>query len=189
MLASPPLRQEDDVLAAVARAAERDDKTVDRGGKLLPPSIDGVVVKRLSTHVDDRGGLTPLLDTRDPFWAEPVVYAYEVVIKPGRIKGWGMHERQSDRYFVCSGDVRVVLFDGRESSPTAGALVQLHFGERSPGLVCIPPGVWHADHNWGDSVARILNFPTRAYDPEDPDKWRIDPHAGVIPFDWALRDG
>lgn len=188
MIASRTLTRED-VLAAVARAAERDDQTVDSGGKLLPPSIDGVVLKRLTTHFDHRGALTPLLDVRDPFFEEPVVYAYEVTINPGRIKGWGMHRIQSDRYFVAGGSMRVVLFDGRERSPTAGALVQLQLGERNPGLVYIPPGVWHADQNWGETVARIVNFPTRAYDPDNPDKFRIDPHSGVIPFDWTLRDG
>lgn len=179
----------EDVLATVARVALRDARTVDSGGKLLPPSIDGVRVKRLATHVDHRGGLTALLDVRDPFWEEPVVYAYEFTINPGRIKGWGMHEKQTDRYFVNKGDVRVVLFDGREDSPTAGSLVELHFGELSPGLVRIPPGVWHADHNWGATKARLINFPTHAYDPDNPDKFRIDPRAGIIPFDWELRDG
>jgi hypothetical protein len=43
--------------------------------------------------------------------------------------------------------------------------------------------------NWGETDARVLNFPTRPYDPAKPDKLRIDPHSGVIPFDWELRDG
>jgi dTDP-4-dehydrorhamnose 3,5-epimerase len=178
----------EDLLAAVARAAQRDGQTVDGEGRLLPPAIDGVIVKRLTSHVDDRGSLSAVLDSRDPFWAEPVVYAYDVTINPGRIKGWGMHECQADRYYVAAGNMRVVLFDGRDGSPTAGAVVVVHFSERTPGLVSIPPGVWHADHNWGTTQARFINFPTRAYDPEDPDKHRIDPHAGVIPFDWDLRD-
>jgi dTDP-4-dehydrorhamnose 3,5-epimerase len=179
----------DDLLGTVARAAIQEPRSVDRHGAPLPPAIDGVAVKRLRPHVDHRGSLTPVLDVRDPFWAEPVVYSYEITINPGRIKGWGMHERQTDRYVATTGSLRVVLFDGREGSPTAGTIVQLQFGDRNPGLVLIPPGVWHADQNWGDTVARIVNFPTRAYDPETPDKQRIDPHGGVIPFDWTLRDG
>ena len=47
----------------------------------------------------------------------------------------------------------------------------------------------HADQNIGDREARLLNFPTRPYDRADPDKYRIDPHSGAIPFDWELRDG
>lgn len=177
------------MLAAVAQAAERDARTVDTAGRLLPPSIEGVRVKRLTTHVDHRGSLTALLDARDPFWEEPIVYAYEFTINPGRIKGWGVHQKQTDRYFASDGNIRVVLFDGRQHSPTAGSLVALHFSDRSPGLVSIPPGVWHADQNWGTTKARVLNFPTRPYNPDDPDKSRIEPHSGIIPFDWELRDG
>ncbi len=180
---------QDDILEAVTRAAKREPRTIDRDGKPLAPAIDGVVVKRLTSHHDHRGSLTPLLDTRDPFWVEPVIYAYDITIRPGRIKGWGMHEMQTDRYFAGSGSVRVVLFDGRRDSPTAGVVITLQFGEHNPGLLAIPPGVWHADQNWGDSLARIVNFPTHAYNPEDPDKHRLDPHSGVIPFDWTLRDG
>ena len=44
-----------------------------------------------------------------------------------------MHDLQTDRYFVVSGDVRVVLFDGRENSPTAGSIVQVNFTDRTPG--------------------------------------------------------
>jgi hypothetical protein len=34
----------------------------------------------------------------------------------------------------------------------------------------------------------IVNFPTHAYDPERPDKYRIDVASGEIPFDWPLVD-
>jgi dTDP-4-dehydrorhamnose 3,5-epimerase len=174
---------------AAGRAATGDVATVDSSSRDLAPRIAGVEVKRLTIHADPRGTLTPALDVRDPFWDEPVVYAYRISILPGRIKGWGMHRLQTDRYLMAAGSVRVVLFDGREDSPTVGTLVELNFTDRTPGLVKIPPGVWHADQNWGDAEALIVNFPTRAYDPDEPDKYRIDPWSGVIPFDWSLRDG
>ena len=100
-----------------------------------------------------------------------------------------MHDLQTDRYFVPRGQIRVALFDGREDSPTRGAVHEVYFTPATPGLVRIPPGVWHADQNWGESDAIVTNFPTVPYDPDLPDKYRIDPHAGVIPFDWTLRDG
>lgn len=178
-----------DAVRAAAEAAVRDRPTVDSASRELPYSIDGVEVARLTTHADARGALTPVIDIRDPFWDEPIVYAYRISILPVRIKGWGMHELQTDRYFVVSGDVRVVLFDGREDSPSAGTIVEINFTDRTPGLVKIPPGVWHATQNWGSMEAQIVNFPTRAYDPEHPDKYRIDPHSGTIPFDWSPPDG
>ena len=192
MIASEEVEADRDAVelaAAINRAAVSDRPSVDREGKALAPSIDGVAVVRLTAHHDDRGALTPVLDARHPFWVEPIVYAYSITIRPGRIKGWGMHRVQTDRYFVARGCVRVVLFDGREASPSCGKTVELYFTDASQGLLRIPPGVWHADQNWGDTEAQILNFPTHPYDPAAPDKYRIDPHSGVIPFDWRLRDG
>ena len=99
-----------------------------------------------------------------------------------------MHKLQADRYYVATGDIRIGMFDGRADSPTAGATHEVQFTDRTPALLYIPPGVWHADQNWGETVVRIVNFPTRAYDPDEPDKFHIDLDAGVIPFDWSLRD-
>lgn len=183
------LESETDAVAKVAAAAHKDEPTVTRDGRARPAAVDGVVVERTAMHADNRGALIPFIDARKPFWSEPVVYAYCFTIRPGVIKGWGMHELQTDRYFVARGHVRVALFDGREDSPTRGAVHEVQFTPETPGVVCIPPGVWHADQNWGDEDAVIVNFPTRAYDPDVPDKYRIDPRAGIIPFDWTLRDG
>jgi len=169
--------------------AERDRQTVDASGRELGPQIEGVLLKRLVRLADHRGSLAVVIDLREPFWAEPVVYAYEFTILPGRIKGWGMHELQTDRYVVSSGNIRVVLYDGRVESETHGRIEQFFFTPSTGGLLMIPPGVWHADQNWGETEARIVNFPTRPYDHESPDKYRIDPHSAMIPFDWELRDG
>jgi dTDP-4-dehydrorhamnose 3,5-epimerase len=151
--------------------------------------IDGVLVERLTPKVDHRGSLTEVIDFDHPFWQEPIVWSYLITIRPGRIKGWGMHERQADRYFVVTGDVRVVMYDDRPDSPSRGRFRQEFFTDESRGLVRIPAGVWHADQNWGVRDAMIVNFPTRAYDRENPDKRRIDPRSGEIPFDWGLPDG
>jgi dTDP-4-dehydrorhamnose 3,5-epimerase len=167
--------------------APPDTPTVGHRGELLT-RIDGVELARLAPLVDHRGSLMEVIDFGAAFWREPVVYAYQVMVLPGRIKGWGMHKLQADRYFVFSGRLRVVLYDGRVRSPTHGRLAEFHFADDAPGLLRIPPGVWHADQNTGDHEARLLNFPTRAYDRDQPDKYRIDPHSGAIPFDWELRD-
>ena len=169
--------------------AARDRPTVDAHGRELGESIEDVIFQRLAPLADHRGSLVPFLDTRDRFWTEPVVYAYEIMIRPGRIKGWGMHEQQSDRYFVAAGNVRIALYDGRPDQGSHGRIAQFFFTDATPGLLAIPPGVWHADQNWGKTDARIINFPTHPYDPAEPDKFRIDPHSDVIPFDWELRDG
>ena len=184
---------EPDALAAgldleVEPEVARDPVTVDASGRRLSAGLEGVVVEQGKWHVDQRGALAEVVNFGWSFWTEPVVYAYCFTIRPGRIKGWGMHKLQADRYFVASGKVRVVLYDGRERSPTFRRFSEFFFAE-TPGLVRIPPGVWHADQNWGDDDAILVNYPTRPFNHANPDKYRIDPHSGVIPFDWSLRDG
>ncbi len=167
----------------------KDEQSVDERGEPLMAAIEGVELVRLLPHADNRGSLTEVLNAGSPFWREPVVHVYSITVRPGRIKGWGMHKLQADRYFVASGSLRVVLHDGRTASPTFGRYQELWFTDQSPGLLRIPPGVWHADQNWGPDDARIVNFPTRPYDKANPDKHRIDPHSGEIPYDWSLPDG
>jgi dTDP-4-dehydrorhamnose 3,5-epimerase len=168
--------------------ASRDTPTVDEQGRSVRPLIAGVVHERLQPQVDARGQLIEIVNFARPFWTEPVGYSYCFTIEPGRIKGWGMHKLQADRYFHVSGRMRVVLYDGRVDSPTHRRFNEFYFSEAARGLLRIPPGVWHADQNWGDEVAVLVNFPTRPYEPNDPDKYRIDPHSGEIPFDWSLPD-
>ena len=161
------------------------------GARDRPPreAIDGVQAVRLEPHVDHRGSLFEIVNFDHPFWQEPVVYAYAITIRPGRIKGWGMHKLQTDRYLIVNGSVRVALFDGRTESATHGLVDVRQLTGEAPSLLAIPPGVWHADQNWGEEDALLVNFPTRPYDHAAPDKYRLDPHSGEIPFDWSLPDG
>lgn len=165
----------------VVPSGTRDQPTAER--------IQGVESARLEPQVDHRGSLFEVVNFDHPFWQEPVVYAYGITIRPGRIKGWGVHKLQTDRYLIARGSVRVVLFDGRSESPTQGLIDVRQLRGEDPSLLRIPPGVWHADQNWGDDDALILNFPTNPYNREAPDKYRLDPHSGEIPFDWSLPDG
>ena len=182
------LRSRYELADEVEPPAERDVPTVDAQGQRLTTGIEGVRYVRLTSQIDDRGSLTEVVNFDNDFWDEPVVYSYCVTIRPGRIKAWGMHRVQADRYFLSGGSVRVVLHDGRVRSPTFGAFAEFHLTEESPALLLIPPGVWHGDQNWGAGDAVLINFPTRAFDKEHPDKYRLDPHSDAIPFDWTLRD-
>jgi hypothetical protein len=94
---------------------------------------------------------------RDEFWSEPVVYGYEIMIRPGRIKGWGMHELQTDRYLIANGKIRVVLYDGRTDHESHGRIAQFFFTDATPGLLAIPP-VWHADQNWATPTRASSTF-------------------------------
>ena len=111
----------------------------------------------------------------DPFLDEPVVHAYSLTCGCAWdwIKGWGMHRRQADRYVALAGRLRVVLYDGRPASTTFGQFAEFFFADEAPGFLPDPAGVWHAyGNNVGEVPCRVINFPTRPYDRDAPDKYR-----------------
>ena len=107
---------------------------------------------------------------------------------PGAIGAWSCHTRSVDRLFVNQGLLKVVLFDGRDDSPTSGLVSELDVGDARPTFLVIPIGVWHGIQNIGPSDALMLNYPTRAYDYEDPDHWRLPYDTPEIPYAWRTSD-
>jgi dTDP-4-dehydrorhamnose 3,5-epimerase len=183
-----PHRQATDGELEVVPSGVRDAPTIEAGGRRRR-QLEGVVHAPAVVQADHRGTLMEMVDFDHPFWEEPVLYAYTFTVAPGRIKGWGMHRLQTDRYVALAGRLRVVLYDGRTESPTFQRFAEFFFADETPGFLRIPPGVWHADQNVGEAPCRVINFPTRPYDRDAPDKYRIDPASGEIPFDFTLRDG
>lgn len=98
------------------------------------------------------------------------------------IKGWGVHKRHEDRYFILFGELEVVLFDDRPDSPTRGLVSKVMLTEYRRRLMNIPAGVWHADHNIGNKDAVVINFPTIQYDHTSPDKYRLPLDTDQIPY-------
>src|SRR5829696_4797641 len=147
----------------------RDVPTVSAEGRRRP-KLEGVVAIPAVVHADHRGTLMETVNFDHPFWDEPVVYAYTFTVAPGRIKGWGMHKLQTDRYVTLGGPLRIVLYDGRPDSPTFQRFAEFSFADESRGFLRIPPGVWHADQNVGEVPCRVINFPTRPFDRDAPDK-------------------
>ena len=98
-----------------------------------------------------------------------VVQVHVTTSLPGRIRAWGLHQKSTDHLFVVSGLVTIVVFDGRRDSPTSGRVNELTLSEKNPGLLIIPPNLYHGWKNIGTSEAIIINMPTRMYNYEAPD--------------------
>ncbi len=113
--------------------------------KFVPPSfklIHGVLQHSLKVIPDERGRLMEILRRDDDFF-RGFGQVYLTTVYPGVVKAWHYHKVQYDLFTCVRGMVKVVLYDGREDSPTGGELNELYVGEHSPCLVIIPPGVFH----------------------------------------------
>lgn len=162
---------------------EQDRATVTPAGERLTTLPEGVVVRDLVTHTDERGTVCELYDLRWGVNPDPVVFAYTFTIRPGAAKGWGVHRVHEDRYAFLSGELEVVLHDGREDVSTSGLTARLFLSERRRQLLVIPRGVWHAERNVGASDAVVVNFPTIPYDHASPDKYRLPLDTKELPVE------
>ena len=160
----------------------RDKQTVASSGESLQTLPLGVTFHEVKTHVDDRGTVFELFDPRWKWHPEPLVFVYTFTIRPGLIKGWGVHKDHEDRYFIQFGELEVVLYDDRLDSPTKGLVSKVYLSEYNRRLMNIPAGIWHADNNIGSKDAVIINFPTIQYDHTNPDKYRLPLDTDQIPY-------
>ncbi len=104
--------------------------------------IDGVKIKRLTAHHDERGWLAEILRSDDEVF-EGFGQVYVSVAYPGVVKGWHYHKLQTDHFCVIRGMLKVVLYDSREESPTFGEVNEFFMGEGNLMLVKIPPLIVH----------------------------------------------
>ncbi|HEY4330710.1 MAG TPA: dTDP-4-dehydrorhamnose 3,5-epimerase family protein [Phycisphaerae bacterium] len=155
--------------------------TVTPEGERLEKLPDGVSFHEVTTQVDDRGTVCELFDLRWKWRDEPLVFAYMYTIRPGIIKGWGMHKKHEDRYCILQGEMEVILYDERHGSPTRGLVSRIVLSEYRRRLMNIPAGIWHAVRNLGNKDVVAVNFPTMPYDYADPDKYGLPLNNERIP--------
>ncbi len=150
--------------------------------------IDGVKIKQLKVHCDERGNLFEVLRADEELYRE-FGQVYITTAYPGVVKAWHMHQHQTDHMCVVKGRAKFVLYDGRGDSPTYGEINEFFPGDLNRVLIQIPAGVYHGFKNIGVEECYVMNVPTRPYNHAEPDEFRIDPHDAKIPYDWSRHDG
>ncbi|MBO0728788.1 MAG: dTDP-4-dehydrorhamnose 3,5-epimerase family protein [Acidimicrobiaceae bacterium] len=142
--------------------------------------IEGVQVKQLTTHSDERGFFREVIRETDEFfdhfgqWSHSLMYA-------GTAKAWHVHWHQTDWWYVI-GALKVVLHDLREGSSTKGCTLELLMGESyDPVCLKIPPGVAHGCRAL--ELTHLLYVTSNVYDPSD--EGRIPPDDPAIGYDWT----
>jgi len=161
---------------------------VDENGRLRDEPIDGVRFRptRPVSHQD--GYLTEVARAEWELLDSPIVQVHVTTTFPDRIRAWGIHRAVTDRLFVVAGLVKIVVFDGRAASPTFGRINEFVVGERNPGLLVVPPDLYHGWKNIGPAEAVIINMPDTPYDYDAPDgrhlAWNSGSALRTIPYVW-----
>ncbi|CAN7611971.1 hypothetical protein LJR235_004527 [Pararhizobium sp. LjRoot235] len=94
---------QEELLQSTLAASAQDQRTVDDRRRSTAPLLDGMSFYDTNRHDDDRGSVTEIFDPRWGWHSDPLVFSYAFTIRPGIVKGWGLHKLHEDRYFVLSG--------------------------------------------------------------------------------------
>ncbi len=148
--------------------------------------IEGVKIKKLLKHADDRGYFMEVLRDDDGMLERFGQFSASVSY-PGVIKAFHYHKKQDDIWFFPVGNAQVVLYDIRQESPTFGQTDVCYMGENNPISLFIPRGVAHGYRVLGHVPAIITYLTNVSYDPDDPDEYRIAYDDPQIGFDWSTK--
>jgi dTDP-4-dehydrorhamnose 3,5-epimerase len=161
---------------------------VNEAGDLREVPIEGIVFRPSRPVPHEDGYLTEVARASWKELSAEIVQVHITTTLPGRTRAWGLHQHSTDRLFVVSGLVKIVIFDGRKSSPTYGRVNQFTVTEKNPGLLIIPPNLYHGWRNIGVTEAIIINMPDRMYKYEAPDAldlpWDSAEARKLIPYIW-----
>ncbi len=148
--------------------------------------IDGVVVRSLKTHRDERGFFREIIRVTDDFFEEGFGQWSHSLMHPGVIKAWHIHNKQTDCWYVCTGVLKVVLYDKRAESSTYRQSMEIMLGDSHEASVLkIPPGVAHGC-KCISGPANLLYVTSQTYNPED--EGRIPHDDSEIGYDWLEGD-
>lgn len=100
---------------------------------------------------------------------------------PGVVKAWHRHAKQTDFWICLTGHIKVGVYD--QDTKDAWSIV---IGEKRPGVVVIPPPLWHGAATVGPTQAGLLYYVTHSYDPAAPDEERAAPDA-FPGFPWSVE--
>jgi dTDP-4-dehydrorhamnose 3,5-epimerase len=141
--------------------------------------IEGLEVKELVTHSDERGFFREIIRETDPFFSHFGQWSHSLMY-PGSAKAWHHHRRQTDWWYAI-GTLKVAFYDLREDSATRGQLVETFIGDRFARCVKIPPGVAHGCRAL--ELTHLLYLTSAVYDPDDEGRLAHDDPA--IGYDWT----
>ena len=144
--------------------------------------IEGVVIKELTTHTDERGFFREIIRVTNDFFSDGFGQWSHSLMFDEVIKAWHFHRTQTDWWYVGSGVLRVGLCDMRSESRTYKKTMDFLMGDLQPSQVIkIPPGVAHGCKTVQGPV-HLFYVTSHVYNPDD--EFRLPYNDPEIDFDW-----
>lgn len=138
--------------------------------------IEGAKLVKLEAHLDDRGYLIEIVRAVDEHFSKfGQVYIVGNFTK-GTIRAFHKHNILWDWFFISHGAAKFVLVDDRKESRTFKNSETFVLSSINPGLLIVPPGVYHGWMSLEDDT-QMVSIASEVYNRERPDEIRIPPDA------------
>lgn len=148
--------------------------------------IEGVVIKKVVKHGDERGFFAELIKSGEETFHEVLQTSYSET-KPGVIKAWHIHPYW-EVWCIVKGQAMVALHDMRPDSPTKGQTNVIMTGEDNMMVIAIPGEVAHGYLPLGPGPMGIIYHASEAYNPNNITIRTIPYDDSGIGFDWKIEN-
>jgi len=146
--------------------------------------INGVIITPLKKILDERGKVMHMMRS-DSANFQGFGEIYFSCVHPGAIKGWHIHKEMVLNYAVPYGNIKLVLYDDRDTSSTRGGLQEIFLGADNYCLVTVPPLVWNGFKGIGQEMAIVANCSSIPHRADEID--RLDPFDPLITYRWEIK--
>ena len=143
--------------------------------------IQDVNIKPLKIIPDDRGKIMHMLRSDDDNF-EKFGEIYFSTIFHGMIKAWHLHKEATLNYVCVSGEVKLVLYDGRKESKTLGMHQEIILSPKNYMLVKIPPNIWNGFKGLSKNESIIANCLNQPHN--EKEMVRKDPFDKSFKYNW-----
>lgn len=129
-------------------------------------TVEGVIITPLKQIHHPKGNVFHAMKKSDDGYSG-FGEAYFSTIHFNDTKPWKKHLEMTLNFVVPIGEIRFVIFDDREDSPTKNSFFDVTLGENDYQRITIPPGVWVAFHGVGSKYNLLLNLANLEHDPNE----------------------
>lgn len=136
--------------------------------------VEGVILHPLRRIPHPKGDILHALKCTDEGYAG-FGEAYFTQIHPGEVKGWKRHNRMTLNLVVVMGQVKFVIYDDRDKSPTYGEFTEITLSPDDNYLrLTVAPGLWMAFAGVGTQTSMLMDIIPEPHDDSEGDRLPLE---------------
>ncbi len=143
--------------------------------------MEGVSLSPLKIIENSKGDIYHALKQGDESFVS-FGEAYFTNVNFSEVKGWKKHTEMTLNIIVPIGEIKFVIFDDRENSPTKGQFTSHNLSLGNYQRLTIQPGLWMAFQGISENQNMLLNIASIEHDRLEATNLELD----KIPYDWEM---